>query len=143
LDRLDKEGGEVPGMSERTGGRLDLGEIGSEGGALWERVEVGECGWMLCDVVFVWVFHFGDLEKKGGDSVEQYGKKPRGKQTISRKSAPMQSLPTPLSMRDPSASLRNSENSSENLASSSMLLNIIRTSSGVIDAPDRLSDEKE
>jgi hypothetical protein len=46
-------------------------------------------------------------------------------------------------MRDPSASSRNSENSSENLASSSMLLNIIRTSSGVIGAPDGLSDDSD
>jgi hypothetical protein len=66
LNELDEEGGEVPGMSERTGSRLGLSEIGSEGRVLWERVEVGECSWMSCDVVFVWAFHFKDLEKTKG-----------------------------------------------------------------------------
>ena len=96
---------------------------------------------MACDIVLVWTFHFGDLIWIGKMSMG--GKGLMEKHTISRKSPPTRSSPIPPSMRDPRASSSNSPNSSENLASSSMLLNIIRTSSGVIGAPVETKEDSD
>ena len=56
--------------------------------------------------------------------------------TSSRNKAPTWSSPVPPSSTDPSASSKRSTNVSANIASSAMLLNIIRVSSRVMGGPN-------
>lgn len=96
---------------------------------------------MMGDVMHIRGFHVGDLKNILADGKRiGRGKSPR---TISMKSAPTWSSPSPTGTALPSAASRRLTNSSANSARSEMLLKMIRASSRVIGGPSKVADEVE
>jgi hypothetical protein len=126
-------------MRELLGKGACCGVIRGKRRGLGERIKVCQGGWVMGDILHIWGFHTGNLQRVSRRKCSVMGRW----RTISMKRAPTLSSPTPCGRTLPSAISRRATKLSENSASSGRLLKITRVSSRVIGGPSKVVDEPE